>query len=131
MSKPIKPRPRIGPPKRNKYNAQPTRYRGWRFDSKAEAEYAKRLDALQGGGSVLWWLRQVAIDLTEDDRYRVDFLVCYSDGELVAVEVKGVETDAFRRTRRLWLKYGPFPLKIIKKNRIVDTLWDGETTSVG
>jgi len=122
--------PKVKIPKRNKYNANPTRYRGWRFDSKFEAEYAKKLDALVGKRIVLWWLRQVPIDLTEDDRYKVDFLVFYEDGTLEAVEIKGMETAAFRRTRRLWLKYGPMPLKIVKKNRTTETLWDNETTAI-
>jgi hypothetical protein len=126
-----KKHPKIKRPRRNKYNANPTVYRGWRFDSKAEAEYAKVLDALKGNLHVLWWLRQVPIDLNEDDRYKVDFLVCYHDGTLEAVEVKGMETDRFRRVRRLWLKYGPFPLKIVKKGRTTEILWDGETTFVG
>jgi hypothetical protein len=68
--------------------------------------------------------------LTEDDRYKVDFLVFYEDGTLEAVEIKGMETAAFRRTRRLWLKYGPMPLKIVKKNRTTETLWDNETTAI-
>ncbi|QDP54701.1 MAG: hypothetical protein Tp1124DCM412911_37 [Prokaryotic dsDNA virus sp.] len=122
--------PRVRFPKRNKFNANPTTYRGWRFDSKAEAEFAKKLDSMVGARLVLWWLRQVPIDLTEDDRYRVDFVVCYTDGILEAIEVKGMETEAFRRIRRLWLKYGPFPLKIVKKNRTTETLWDGETTAI-
>tara|TARA_R100001143_G_C3236212_1_gene76988 strand:- start:115 stop:498 length:384 start_codon:yes stop_codon:yes gene_type:complete len=124
MAKP----PRVKVPKRNKYNAKPTKYRGWRFDSKFEAEYAKDLDGLIERQVVLWWLRQVPFDLTEDDRYKVDFLVCYADGTLEAVEIKGVETTAFRRTRRLWLKYGPIPLQIVKKNRTTETLWDGQSS---
>lgn len=126
-----KKHPKIKRPRRNKYNANPTVYRGWRFDSKAEAEYAKILDALKGNLHVLWWLRQVPIDLNEDDRYKVDFLVCYDDGTLEAVEVKGMETDRFRRIRRLWLKYGPFPLKIVKKGRTTEILWDGISTVEG
>ena len=126
-----KKHPKIKRPRRNKYNANPTVYRGWRFDSKAEAEYAKILDALKGNLHVLWWLRQVPIDLNEDDRYKVDFLVCYDDGTLEAVEVKGMETDRFRRIRRLWLKYGRFPLKIVKKGRTTEILWDGISTVEG
>ena len=122
-------RTRVNFRRRNKYNAKPTVYRGWRFDSKAEADYAVQLDHLKDGGVVAWWLRQVPIDLTEDDRYKCDFLVCYSDGDLVAVDVKGMETESFRRTRRLWVKYGPMPLQIVKKARITETLWDGKTTT--
>ncbi len=115
------------PIKRNKYNAKATIYRGWRFDSKAEAEYAKVLDQQIETGHVHFWMRQVPFDITEDDRYKCDFLVFYTNGEVAAVDVKGVETESWRRTRRLWIKYGPMPLHVVKKGRITETLWNGET----
>jgi hypothetical protein len=102
--------------RRNKYNATPTEYRGWRFDSKAEAEYARLLDTRKESGSVAYWLRQVAFDLTETDRYRADFLVVESDGTIFAVDVKGMETPRFKKTRKLWERYGCMPLLIVKKN---------------
>tara|TARA_R110000824_G_scaffold195727_4_gene378621 strand:+ start:1736 stop:2095 length:360 start_codon:yes stop_codon:yes gene_type:complete len=113
--------------KKNKYNAKPTIYRGWRFDSKAEAHYAGYLDEQIKSGEVIFWLRQTPYDLTEDDRYRADFTVFARNSEVYAVDVKGAETESFRRVRRLWLKYGPMPLKIVKRGRITETLWDGET----
>tara|TARA_R110002012_G_scaffold79909_3_gene202945 strand:+ start:243 stop:629 length:387 start_codon:yes stop_codon:yes gene_type:complete len=116
------------PNAKNKYNAKPTVYRGWRFDSKAEASYAMALDRDVADGSVSFWMRQVAFDLTEDDRYRADFVVFKSNGEVYAIDVKGAETESFRRIRRLWLKYGPMPLKVVKRGRITETLWDTETT---
>tara|TARA_R110002012_G_scaffold166722_3_gene330118 strand:+ start:4168 stop:4554 length:387 start_codon:yes stop_codon:yes gene_type:complete len=116
------------PTRRNKYNAKPTIYRGWRFDSKAESQYAKDLDHQVEMGVVNFWMRQVAFDLTEDDRYRADFVVFRDDGQVYAIDVKGAETESFRRTRRLWLKYGPIPLKIVKRGRITETLWDTQTT---
>ena len=115
------------PMRKNKYNAKPTIYRGWRFDSKAEAAYAKHLDDQIKLGVVAFWLRQTPFDLTEDDRYRADFMVFETGSEMYAVDVKGAETESFRRVRRLWLKYGQVPLKIVKRGRITETLWDGET----
>ena len=122
-------RNKIRIPKRNKYNAKPTQYRGWRFDSKAEANYARQLDIYQETGVISFWLRQTPIDLTENDRYRPDFLVVDATGDIYVVDVKGAETESFRRIRRLWLKYGPVPLKIVKKGRITETLWDNETVA--
>ena len=86
------------------------------------------LDRDVADGSVSFWMRQVAFDLTEDDRYRADFVVFKSNGEVYAIDVKGAETESFRRIRRLWLKYGPMPLKVVKRGRITETLWDTETT---
>ena len=114
------------PVKRNKYNAKATLYRGWRFDSKAEAKYAEDLDRQVKAAEVHFWMRQVPFDITEDDRYKCDFLVFYTDGSVAAIDVKGVETESWRRTRRLWIKYGPVPLHVVKRNRITETLWDGE-----
>ena len=102
--------------RRNKYNAKPTQYRGWRFDSKAEAEYAELLDTRQQTGQVLFWLRQVPFDLTDDDRYKADFLVLESDGTMYAVDVKGMQTPRFKKIVKLWEKYGIMPLKIVNKN---------------
>lgn len=111
-------------PKPNKYHAQPAIYDGVRYDSKAEARRAAELDALVFSGAVAWWLRQVKFRLGPDATYRADFVVAvrtgYYDehGEPVVVhaeDVKGVETAAFRKVRRLWAKYGPIPLHVISK----------------
>lgn len=107
-------------------HAQPTVYDGIRYASKAEAQYAERLDFEIKAGSVLWWLPQVTVQLGRDTRYTVDFLVHQSGGGdmpgyVVAIEVKGFETALFRRNKKLWKKYGQFPLHIVKR---------GETTEV-
>jgi len=100
--------------KRNKYNAKPTEYRGWRFDSRAEATFAALLDQRKESGQVAYWLRQPAFDLTDTDRYKADFLVIESDGTIYAVDVKGMETPRFKKIRKLWKRYGDMPLRIVK-----------------
>ena len=108
--------------RKQKYNATATEYRGWRFDSKAEANYARELDEKVGSGEVYMWLRQTPFDLGEDTRYRADFLVIETDGTIYAVDVKGYQTQSFKRIKRLWKKYGKIPLQIVKKGKVVETL---------
>ncbi len=112
------------PVKSNKYHAEPTHYRGVRYNSKAEAAYAMVLGLREQSGEVAWWLRQVKIQLGEDFSTRVDFLVAKRD-HLVrtlvfieAHEVKGKETREFAKVRKLWPKYAPFPLHIIKRGEV-------------
>lgn len=67
---------------------------GRTFASKAEARFHADLELLQREGRVLWWLRQVPIELGVDAsgkviNYRVDYLVCYADGQLRFIDVKG------------------------------------------
>ena len=113
---------RIKVHRKNKYNAKPTQYRGWRFDSKAEATFAELLDQRKISGQVAYWLRQVPFDLTETDRYKADFLVVESDGTIYAVDVKGMETPSFKKVRKLWKRYGEMPLRIVKTNSQTETI---------
>lgn len=109
----------------HKYHAKPTVYKGRMYDSKAEAEYAAGLDMDR---DIAWWLRQVSFDLGEDTRYRADFLVADessmlgSGTDIYAVDVKGVETAAFRKIKKLWRKYGPVPLHVVKRGKTVEVI---------
>lgn len=98
----------------NKYGAVKTEYRGVKYDSKAEARYAMRLDLLVRANEIHSWQRQVTIQLGPDFTTKVDFLVFTKYGAVEAHEVKGVETPRFRDVRRLWAKYGPCTLVIVK-----------------
>lgn len=74
--------------------------------SKAEACYHAELELAQREGRVIWWLRQVPIELGVDAagkviNYRVDYLVCYADGRLRFIDVKGRKSP---RTREHELK---------------------------
>ncbi len=100
--------------RRNKYGAIRTEYEGVKYDSKAEAEYAARLEIARKAGAIRRWDRQVTFPLGPDHRYRCDFVVTNNDGTRFAVDCKGVETRDFKRHRRLWAKYGAIPLHIYK-----------------
>jgi hypothetical protein len=112
-------------PRANKFNAVRTPYKGRTYDSKREAAYARQLDLEVEAREVLWWIPQVTVPLGEDDSLRVDFLVArwerftaYPGVGAVAVhavDVKGVTTRDFARRAKLWRKYGPFPLHVVRK----------------
>jgi hypothetical protein len=107
-------------PSSNKFSVAPRAERTWNgvvYDSKAEMLYARDvLGFAHEHGQLKSWDRQVKIPLGEDDSLRVDFVVVQLDGSKEAHEVKGVWTSDFRRKVRLWRKYGPMPLLIIKKH---------------
>jgi len=113
---------RLRIPRKQKFNAKPTMYKGRKYDSRAEAKYAMELDILKSQGIIHLWLRQPAYDLGEDSRYRADFFVIESSGEFYAVDVKGMETPAFKKIRKLWAKYGEMPLRIIKNGTLEYTI---------
>jgi hypothetical protein len=101
------------------FRATPTVVDGVRYDSKAEANRAATLELLRKGGEVLWWLRQVTVRLgCPENGYRVDFVVCMGEGGVHAEDVKAIETREFRRHKRLWKAYGPFPLHVIGKKAV-------------
>jgi len=103
--------------KGNKYNVAPKEQRtiGTRtYDSKAEAQYAEMLAGELARNLIVEWIPQPAVQLGADTVYRPDFLVIDRDGPFY-VDVKGVETADFKRTKRLWAKYGRLPLHIVKK----------------
>jgi len=109
---------------KRKYNVAPRHERidrGRVYDSKAEGRYAARLDADPDGRL---WTRQPIVQLGEDTAYRHDFLVLAWGGgpEETArfVDVKGVETQAFKRSKKRWAEYGKAPLEIVKAVRGVE-----------
>lgn len=108
--------------KRHKYNAARTEHDGVHYDSRAEATRAVELDLLVRGGVIDHWKRQVVFRLGPDFRTKVDFLV-EADGKTWVEEVKGCEVD-FARVRRLWKKYGPCPMLVLKRK---GNGWDKET----
>jgi hypothetical protein len=92
---------------------------GVRYDSKAEANRAATLELLRKAGEVRWWLRQFTVRLgCPENTYRLDFVVSLKDGRVHAEDVKAIETREFRRQKRLWKAYGPFPLHVIGKKTV-------------
>lgn len=110
-------------PKRSKYGAVRTRFKNRTYASKAEATHAQLRDWELSQGIVAFVLPQPKFVLGDDgDVYVSDFLVVYPDVSIFADEVKGVETPKFRRDRQLWAKYGPCPLRIYKRGKLVETI---------
>ena len=111
--------PNFMPP--NKYRAQKTTVDGITFDSKAEATRYCQLKQAQRAGKIRWFTRQPSFLLPGGHRYRPDFMVCDSIGNMWVEDVKGFETEAFRLKRDLWRETFPgFPLKIIKGGKVVE-----------
>ena len=84
----------------HKYNAKPTEVDGIRFDSKKEAKYYVELKLRQQAGEVIGWMRQVPIHLPGGTILRIDFLEFHADDTVHIVDVKGMETDAFKIKKR-------------------------------
>lgn len=100
----------------HKYRANPTTYNGRRYDSKAEAVRAEDLDLLLSARQILYWQPQPTFFLgCPENVYRPDFLIWNMVGGTWVEDVKGFETPAFKKNKRLWAKYGPCPLIVLKR----------------
>ena len=110
--------PTEGSMKGNKYNAVRTEYNGVSYASKAEARHAEQLDAEVASGITLWWLNQPKFRLgVPENVYVADALVVRPEGVHVR-DVKGVMTAKFTRDCKLWRKYGPCSLWVIRGGKI-------------
>ena len=101
--------------RKSKYNAKRTEYNGHTYDSIREAAYARTLDILKQAGEVVQWIPQVPFRLPGKTRYVCDFLVFYADGRAEFVDVKGMETPAFKAKKKMVEElYAPIEIKIVK-----------------
>lgn len=103
---------------RHKYNVAPAHereYNGRTYASKAERLYAEHIDNMVANGIVREFVTQPLFHLGRDTTYRADFLLIYADGRVEAIDVKGVETQQFKRTKKLWSEYAGIPLRIVKR----------------
>lgn len=85
---------------RHKYNAQPTKVDGIRYDSKKEAAYGGQLNLLQKCGEILFFLRQVPFRLPGNITYRLDFMEFHKDGSVHLVDIKGFDTPMSKLKRK-------------------------------
>jgi hypothetical protein len=85
---------------RHKYHAKPTTRWNIRFGSKAEARYYDKLLLAQKSGRLVMFLRQVPFHLPGGTVYRADFMEFWDDGAVRVIDVKGVETEAFKIKKR-------------------------------
>ncbi|MDO5016552.1 MAG: DUF1064 domain-containing protein [Eubacteriales bacterium] len=84
---------------RSKYGNVKTTVDGIRFDSRAEARRYEELKLLYKSGQISGFMRQVSIPL-HVDRYIADFLVVELDGTFWLEDVKGYETDTFKKKKK-------------------------------
>ena len=92
----------VNKPKASKYKNVKTTVDGIKFDSKAEAEYYSLLKVLRDNTKeVTHFLRQVPFDCGAGIKYRLDFLVFYSNGKVEYIDIKGVRTSVFEIKRKL------------------------------
>lgn len=109
-------------PSGHKYHARPTCYGGRWYDSQAEALRASQLDLLVRGGQVLFWSNQPVFELGIRDRlYKADFFVVGRSPEggpmYWVEEVKGFQTQQWKRNKSLWRTYGRYPLVVLQRVR--------------
>jgi hypothetical protein len=104
---------------KHKYSVAPKKDRTWNgrtYDSKAEREYAQCLDALKQDAQIIEYIHQPRLWLgVPENIYVPDFFVVPTAGPPYYVDVKGMETQAFKRVKKLWAKYGDLDLVIIKR----------------
>lgn len=99
--------------KPHKYNAKPNTVDGIRFDSKKEANYYLALKQRVIDGKVITFLRQVPLHLPGGTKLVVDFLEFHADGTAHFVDVKGMETDAFKIKKREVEAIYPFEIEVV------------------
>src|SRR5690349_17788312 len=98
---------------RHKFNAVKTEVDGIKFSSKLEAKVYHRLKMEQAIGKVLFFHRQVPIDLPGKTRYFCDFQVFYADGSVEYLDAKGVETPIFKLKAKQVEALYPFKIKLV------------------
>jgi hypothetical protein len=89
----------------NKFHAQKTEYNGRTYHSAKEARYAAQLHVLKKSGEIRNWIPQYTLKLFVNGKhitdYRIDFKVIHNDNSIELIEVKGVETEAWKLKWRL------------------------------
>ena len=98
----------------HKFRAVPTELDGIKFASKAEARYYAQLKLRQAAGEVVFFLRQTPFHLPGGVKYVADFLEFHADGTCHVVDVKGMETPAFKAKRRQVEALYPIVIEVVK-----------------
>ena len=105
--------------KQNKYNVSPKEertYLGRTFGSKAERRYCEQLEMMWEAGVIFDYICQPAVWLgVPENKYKPDFLVVPHGGVAYYVEVKGMETTAWKRNKKLWQEYGRLKLVVVRE----------------
>lgn len=106
---------------KSKYGNKRTRVDGISFDSKKEVDYYRELKLRLMGNDIKGFCRQPQFVLVEGNSaeraitYRADFIIFNNDGSFEVIDVKGYETQAWKRTSKLFrLKFPDLKLTIVK-----------------
>ena len=98
---------------KHKFKAIPVKSESGHFPSKLEYRYFLHLVNLQKIGDVLFFLRQVPFHLPGGVKYVCDFQIFYKNGDILFVDVKGVETDTFKIKRKIVEDVYPIKINIV------------------
>lgn len=100
--------------RKTKYNAVKVKHAGYSFASQLEAGLFYELKLLEETGAVTDIKLQPHVYLTKAKILMIPDFSAFDvkADHLVYFEAKGFETDVWRIKRRLWMKYGPAPLRI-------------------
>lgn len=96
-------------PKPRKYRNQPIVVNGQRFDSKLEGKRYLELLNLYALGMVRWFQLQPIFRLAPGIRYRADFQVVWTDGQVTVEDCKskGTRTAVYKMKRKLLAEVWP------------------------
>lgn len=106
-----------------KYNSKKVEVDGYIFDSKIEARYYLQLKWLQEHKQILFfriqprYLLQEAFEKNGKKFRRIDYIadfeVHHLNGSIEVIDIKGMETEAFKIKRKLFEKKYPHKLSLI------------------
>jgi hypothetical protein len=107
----------------SKYKSKKVEVDGHVFDSQIEARYYEQLKWLQEHNQILFFRLQPRYLLQEAFQkngktfrkieYIADFEVHHLDGSIEVIDVKGMETEAFKIKRKLFEKKYPHRLSLV------------------
>lgn len=104
---------------RHKYNAVEVKRDGYIFPSAAEGRMYDLLKAQQEAGEIIGFTRQCPLHFPGGVKLVVDFQVFYADGRHELVEVKGIETTAYRIKLALFEQHYPWmTLRVVRTNEV-------------
>ena len=108
---------------KTKYGSKKVEIDGHVFDSQIEAKYYKQLKWLQDNNQILFFRLQPRYLLQEAFRkngktfrkieYIADFEVHHLDGSIEVVDVKGIQTEAFKIKKKLFEHKYPHKLSLV------------------
>ena len=106
-----------------KYNSKKVELDGYTFDSQIEARYYQRLKWLQEHKEILFFRLQPRYLLQDSFKkngktyrkieYIADFEIHHLDGSIEVVDVKGMETEAFKIKKKLFEFRYDHSLKVV------------------